>query len=76
MLKLLMILPLLLLMGCSLKAGTVKQDGAQYGYRVISCVNMPDIADKVKDGLGKSKVCFRSIANVLVVPDGYPEDKL
>lgn len=66
----------LTLTGCSLQSKVVKDNGMRYGYHVVTCTNMPDWADKVKEGLGQSKVCFRSANDILILPRDYDTSKL
>ena len=74
--SLILVTMLVLLSGCSFSTNTLKQDGHQYEYHVKSCVRMPDIANKVQEGLGQSKVCLRAGVGVVIVPSDYPEDRL
>ena len=58
----------LTLAGCAVHMKTISEPGQNYGIEGGACVNMPDLADKVKEGLGKSKVCAEGHAHIHVQP--------
>jgi len=67
---------ILAMTGCGFQSKIVKNDGQRYGYHFSLCSNLPDIADKLKAGLGQSKACLRSANDILLLPKDYDTNNL
>ena len=66
--KLLLATGLILLSGCAFQGKAVMEPGQQYGYGFNACQPIPEIVNKVKEGLGDMKVCVVAEAGILVLP--------
>ena len=67
--KILLACMIVVLSGCtSVNGGLKYSEGQEYGYMANACQNLPEIASKIKEGLGDMKVCILAGAKVIIVP--------